>query len=337
MKKFNFHNTYEERQRAFKTFKSHDKASRKECYDMLWDIIVDQGVGTRKVLEDLGLDDLVGDEEFLSQTNKEAILQILERVPSEEVRAYATNFKAEDIAPEAENMLFGLEVFTDFGEDQVFVSPNREDLDAVIEVYVNALDNVFENGSATDAYDMILFGIAKLVNTKNIKKFNTNDQLPDNITYIDDITVELFEWAEDQNSEDEEFEADDMLHGMGKAHDGERPEKKIIEITAADEDRWEEIVRCFDTFKNKLDAQVREFLNDREQQPEGALTLEDVEDVLYRYTVLAGKHAFDLEPEQMEEEVEVEEPEQEEVEAIEEEIPAEQEEDELEKLLAGEE
>jgi hypothetical protein len=245
MKKFNFHNTYEERQQALKTFKSHDEASRAECFNMLWDIIVDQGVGTRKVLEDLGLDDLVENEEFLNQTNKDAILEILERVPSEEVRVYAANFKAEDIALEAKDM----------------------------------------------------------------------DHMAEDMAY-------------------------DMAHDMDKAHDAERPEKKIIEITAADEDRWEEIVRCFDTFKNKLDAQVREFLNDREQQPEGALTLEDVEDVLYRYTVLAGKHAFDLEPDQMEEEleeeveVEVEEPEQEEVEAIEEEIPAEQEEDELEKLLA---
>ena len=128
-----------------------------------------------------------------------------------------------------------------------------------------------------------------------------------------------------------------------KAQDGERPEKKIIEITPADEDRWEEVVKAFDAFKNKLDAQVREFLTDRDKQPENALTLEDAEKAIYGYTVLAGKHAFDIEQtlfdeedesEQMEEEeleeIEVEEPE---VEAIEEEIPADEEEDELEKLL----
>jgi hypothetical protein len=235
MKKFNFHNTYEERAEALKTFKANDMDSRSECFEMLQDIIVDQGVGTRQVLEDLELDDLVNDDAFLNLSITDAIHEILDRVPSKEVRAYAATFKADDIA----------------------------------------LEN-------------------KMAKVEDMQEAND----------------------------------------MEKAHDGERPEKKIIEITAADEDRWEEIVRCFDTFKNKLDAQVREFLNDREQQPEGALTLEDVEDVLYRYTVLAGKHAFDLESEQMEEEVEVEEPEQEEVEAIEEEIPAEQEEDELEKLLA---
>ena len=245
MKKFNFHKTYEERAEALKTFKANDMDSRAECFDMLQDIIVDQGVGTRQVLEDLELDDLVNDDAFLNLSITEAIHEILDRVPSKDVRAYAATFKADDIALEnkmAEDMIHNM---------------------------VNDMDH----------------GIAE---------------------------------------------------GMEKAQDAERPEKKIIEITAADEDRWEEIIRCFDTFKNKLDAQVREFLNDRDQQPEGALTLEDVEDVLYRYTVLAGKHAFDFEEDQVEEEVEVEEPEQEEVEAVEEEIPAEEEEDELEKLLSEE-
>ena len=229
MKKFNFHKTYEERTEALRTFKANDMDSRAECFDMLQEIIVDQGVGTHQVLEDLELDDLVNDDAFLNLSITEMIHEILDRVPSKDVRAYAAIFKADDIA--------------------------------------------LENKMAED---------------------------------------------------------------MDKAHDAERPEKKIIEITEADEDRWEEIIRCFDAFKNKLDAQVREFLNDRDQQPEGALTLEDVEDVLYRYTVLAGKHAFDFEEDQVEEEVEVEEPEQEEVEAVEEEIPAEKEEDELEKLLSEE-
>lgn len=241
MKKFNFHNTYEERVEALKTFKANDMDSRAECFNMLQDIIVDQGVGTRQVLEDLELNDLINDAAFLNLSITEAIHEILDRVPSKDVRAYAATFKAEDIA--------------------------------------------LENPMAK---------------------------------------VEEMQEAED----------------MEKAQDAERPEKKIIEITEADENRWEEIVRCFDEFKNKLDAQVREFLNDREQQPEGALTLEDVEDVLYRYTVLAGKHAFDFEEEveeqeQPEEEEEKQEVEQE-VEAIEEEIPAEEEEDELEKLLMEE-
>ena len=258
MKKFNFHNTYEERIEALKTYKANDMDSRAECFKMLEDIIVEQGAGTRKVLEDLGLNDLVNDPAFLDLSIKEAINEILDRVPSEQVKEYAASFKAEDIALE------------------------------------NPMAKVEEKQEADDmAYDM---------------------------------------------AHDEEM-AEDMAHDMEKAHDAERPEKKIIEITEADEDRWEEIVRCFDAFKNKLDAQVREFLNDRDQQPEGALTLEDVEDVLYRYTVLAGKHAFDfeepkMEEKQPEEEQPEEQPEMEEVEAIEKEIPAEQEEDELEKLLA---
>lgn len=236
MKKFNFHNTYEERAEALKTFKANDMDSRTECFNMLQDIIVDQGVGTRQVLEDLELDDLVNDDAFLNLSITEAIHEILNRVPSEDVRAYADAFKAEDIA------------------------------------------------------------------------------LENKMTKVEEV----------QEAED-----------MEKAQDSERPEKKIIEITAADEDRWEEIIKAFDAFKNKLDAQVREFLNDRDQQPEGALTLEDVEDVLYRYTVLAGKHAFDFEAEvEEQEEIEEQSEEVEEVEAIEEEIPAEEEEDELEKLLS---
>ena len=258
MKKFNFHNTYEERVEALKTYKANDMDSRAECFEMLQDIIVEKGAGTRQVLEDLGLDDLVNNPAFLNLSITEAIHEILDRVPSEQVREYAASFKADDIA--LENPM------------------------AIVEDMQEADDM---------AYDM------------------AHDE----------------EMAEDM--------AYDMAHDIEKAQDAERPEKKIIEITEADEDRWEEIVRCFDAFKNKLDAQVREFLNDRDQQPEGALTLDDVEDVLYRYTVLAGKHAFDFEEQpEMEEEQPEEQPEMEEVEAVEEEIPAEQEEDELEKLLA---
>ena len=298
MKKFNFHKTYEERTEALRTFKANDMDSRAECFDMLQEIIVDQGVGTRQVLEDLELDDLVNNAAFLNLSITEAIHEILDRVPSKDVRAYAATFKADDIA--LENKM---------AQDNL-----QSDLSSILQkagIKASIEPRISEDGKVT------LYAY-------------TRKQM-----YRWEEKLEAMGFKVHAYPEQGAFLVKFSINPV-KAQDAERPEKKIIEITEADEDRWEEIIRCFDAFKNKLDAQVREFLNDRDQQPEGALTLEDVEDVLYRYTVLAGKHAFDFEEDQVEEEVEVEEPEQEEVEAVEEEIPAEKEEDELEKLLSEE-
>jgi hypothetical protein len=482
MKKFNFHKTYEERAEALRTFKANDMDSRAECFDMLQEIIVDQGVGTRQVLEDLKLDDLVNDAAFLNLSITEAIHEILDRVPSKDVRAYAATFKADDIALEnkmaqdnlqsdlssilqkagikasieprisedgkvtlyaytrkqmyrweekLEAMGFKVHAYPEQGAFLVKFSMNPvkaqdaepdwslENFETLVEEGYISYSEIEENYGAGlegeeranyyqwgqwDREEIALGEISdetkeyyieeakqeyyanqvpekandaeikKLLNlfdllwyyAVDLKVIDLDDYATTQFPYENDVeeefgyffdgtakqkildiiaivseedilafTKELLEGSEHENIEYPATKSTAgkvfNLKNMDKAHDAERPEKKIIEITEADEDRWEEIIRCFDAFKNKLDAQVREFLNDRDQQPEGALTLEDVEDVLYRYTVLAGKHAFDFE-----EKVEVEEPEQEEVEAVEEEIPAEEEEDELEKLLSEE-
>jgi hypothetical protein len=348
MKKFNFHNTYEEREQALKTFKSHDSASRSECFDMLWDIIVDQGAGTRKVLEDLGLNDLIGDEEFLNKSSKDAILEIVDRVPSQEIKEYAANFKAEDIAPEADDMAYDMDKTQDANVSDIpdFELPEIYELDG-IEIIVSTHGNEISKQS-------VKLAVANLIKTDEL-----NSDIVDHIAIFEGyiyiksknekqiksgnyrIAATAVMALKPDGTTSKQF-GKHVLEPM-KAQDGERPEKKIIEITPADEDRWEEVVKAFDAFKNKLDAQVREFLTDRDKQPENALTLEDAEKAIYGYTVLAGKHAFDIEQtlfdeedesEQMEEELEEIEVEEPEVEAIEEEIPADEEEDELEKLLA---
>jgi hypothetical protein len=483
MKKFNFHNTYEERAKALKTFKSHDSASRSECFDMLWNIIVDQGAGTRKVLEDLGLEDLIGDEEFLNKSSKDAILEIVDRVPSQEIKEYAANFKAEDIAPEADNMAYDMASVNTSKQEETLFNLLRKAIDEDFidiwdlaenlfpyniekkypEFYNNTeknaifdVINTIPEAKILDYLDFVLedFAIGGFTYPDSFFNKEVEEDESDNMIYknaaekyykllkrygITNVPFpsikEIEEWADDLGtiglaeeltknvtirekdldkladilaSVLNDFEADDMAYDMDKdffgakqgseeaddilfalqahygkpnfgyddfrkmnltqvdvnkaiqatkkdnlnkhsyfekkekAQDGERPEKKIIEITPADEDRWEEVVKAFDAFKNKLDAQVREFLTDRDKQPENALTLEDAEKAIYGYTVLAGKHAFDIEQtlfdeedesEQMEEELEEIEVEEPEVEAIEEEIPADEEEDELEKLL----
>jgi hypothetical protein len=263
MKKFNFHNTYEERAEALKTFKAEDikpksHEQQQDDFQWIWYFAFDlELIDIDEMVEDL-LPRLFKSRVFPDYSTKETVWALIFDVPSKKLRAYI-----KDLTEESVEEMFMEEHGTPFDWDNVVSSQERTPA---------------PTPSVTD-----------------------------------------------------------------KAQDGERPEKKIIEITAADEDRWEEVVKAFDAFKNKLDAQVREFLTDRDKQPEGALTLEDAEKAIYGYTVLAGKHAFDIEQtlfdeedpsEEMElEEVEVEEPE---VEAIEEEIPADEEEDELEKLLAEE-